>query len=568
MTNTQTMPTQTKASGKSGGCGCQEQKPPESCCCNPVCFERPNYYCGHLLTDADLTLDQTYFREKNRLYHRAIDGFGVACGLRVTCDPKCNGSITVGKGYAIDPCGNDLVVCSPVTYPVIDELKKKNWLLLSHEKEHKKHEKKEKEQAEHNEGWREEYEKCHIKQCFYIGICYDEQPAEYVTPFDTGCSVGPGACEPTRVKEGVRFELYKEIPKRPNPLDEMEKHIEHCFRIFRDTTIFGKGLKHLAPSILAIVTGDRQNLHSDPHDVCCQLRGLFIQQLRICPDLYNCNLEYEVLKIECPPKDTDNIASATVSLKKLFVLIERYVFGCILGQLAFDCPEPCDGCVLIGAVEVENGCLTRVVNWPRWYLWSFANFFEVLIATLVTEAACEIAPARDGGCCPHFDDDLEGFIKLFQVNPRSSEYAARSSVQVLRAVRKAMVSGADFMSRGGVAPEIFAGMRTEQAQAAAQSLNLEVEILGDSAAAEFDPLSAILSRLIHRGAQPLGLFTSDQGQHVSAATRTMNAPAREPAADRLQPSVEDLLKRVKALEDTIKNQQKPGPGDPSGGHVE
>jgi hypothetical protein len=409
-----------------------------------------------------------------------------------------------------------------------------------------------------------------MKQCFYVSICYDEQPAEYVTPFDTGCSVGPGACEPTRIKEGVRFELCQEIPQRPNPLDDMEKRIEHCFRLFRDGTNFGRGLKALAPAILAVVSGNTEHLEADPHDVCCQLRGLFIQQLRVCPDVYNCDLEGEASKIDCPPKGRENSAeAAAASLRKLFVLIQRYVFGCILGELAFDCPEPCGGCVLIGAVEVENGCLKRVVNWPRWYLWSFANFFEVLIATLVNEAACRVAPVADGGCCPSFDNDLEGFIKLFLVHPRSTEFAARSPVHMLRAAYRSMVSGADFMSRGGVAPEVFSGMKTKDAIAAARSLNLNFEILGGSAQEDFDPVSSVLSKLIHRGKQPLGLFTSDEDTLVSAATRTMNSPSREPAADKLDVSVADLIKRIAALEEQVKSQRMPNPsGGDEGGHVE
>src|SRR4051794_36943753 len=50
-------------------------------CCELIDFKRPNYVCGHLLTDADLTLDQRYFREKNKLYNRAFHGHGIVCGL-------------------------------------------------------------------------------------------------------------------------------------------------------------------------------------------------------------------------------------------------------------------------------------------------------------------------------------------------------------------------------------------------------------------------------------------------------------------------------------------------------
>src|SRR5689334_16142248 len=84
-------------------CSCPE--PAHDACCELTCFERPNYFCGHLLTDDDMRLEQKYFREKNKLYHRALHGHGVVCGLRLTCAPHCAGGIQVGPGYAIDPCG-------------------------------------------------------------------------------------------------------------------------------------------------------------------------------------------------------------------------------------------------------------------------------------------------------------------------------------------------------------------------------------------------------------------------------------------------------------------------------
>src|SRR5688500_1460417 len=73
---------------------------PEPTCCDLVCFERPNYFCGHLLTDADLTSAQHYVIEKHKLYHRALHGAGVVCGLRLSCDARCPGHIIVDEGYA------------------------------------------------------------------------------------------------------------------------------------------------------------------------------------------------------------------------------------------------------------------------------------------------------------------------------------------------------------------------------------------------------------------------------------------------------------------------------------
>ena len=49
-------------------------------------FDRNIYYTGKLLTASDLTDEQRYFRDKLRLHHLALHGWGVVCGLRVKPD--------------------------------------------------------------------------------------------------------------------------------------------------------------------------------------------------------------------------------------------------------------------------------------------------------------------------------------------------------------------------------------------------------------------------------------------------------------------------------------------------
>jgi hypothetical protein len=83
---------------------------------------RPNYYCGQLLTDADLRAMVDWSRSRFAL-SRYRDGWGVVCGLEVTCHETGRGhcgssehrgtTVYVNPGYAIDCCGNDLVVCEP-----------------------------------------------------------------------------------------------------------------------------------------------------------------------------------------------------------------------------------------------------------------------------------------------------------------------------------------------------------------------------------------------------------------------------------------------------------------------
>lgn len=92
------------------------------CCCT-VCrglstYERPLFAAGQTLTAADLTALQTYVTGKNRLHNRYLHGWGVVCGLDVVCD-DCEGSVTIRPGYALDPCGSDIVVAQPTRFDVV-----------------------------------------------------------------------------------------------------------------------------------------------------------------------------------------------------------------------------------------------------------------------------------------------------------------------------------------------------------------------------------------------------------------------------------------------------------------
>lgn len=101
------------------GCGCGGT---DGRCCGLECLVRPNFYCGQLLTDTDLSAVVQWTRDRLSLA-RYRDGWGVACGLEVTCSEPDGGcgcrtskgaTVWIGNGYAVDCCGNDLVVCEPI----------------------------------------------------------------------------------------------------------------------------------------------------------------------------------------------------------------------------------------------------------------------------------------------------------------------------------------------------------------------------------------------------------------------------------------------------------------------
>lgn len=116
-----------KGNGGCGcGCACGGQCGCDSQCCELECLVRPNFFCGQMLTDADLAAMVEWTRSRLALA-RYRDGWGIACGLELSCSApgdaaSCCGDkaaesgpvVYLNAGYALDCCGNDLVVCAPI----------------------------------------------------------------------------------------------------------------------------------------------------------------------------------------------------------------------------------------------------------------------------------------------------------------------------------------------------------------------------------------------------------------------------------------------------------------------
>lgn len=78
-------------------------------------FRRNNFFFGRLLTQADLELEQTYFREKQRLHNRALHGFGIVSGLEVS---RRRDRLIITAGLALDCEGNEIVVAETQSHPL------------------------------------------------------------------------------------------------------------------------------------------------------------------------------------------------------------------------------------------------------------------------------------------------------------------------------------------------------------------------------------------------------------------------------------------------------------------
>jgi hypothetical protein len=138
-----------------------------------------------LLNEDDLQAAIDYTVAKRKLTNRYVIGAGVVCGLDVTpdrCDPRV---VVVSPGYAIECCGNDILVTCPEVVDIIDlvrELRQRTGVDCG--------------------------EPCdeQPRQEYHLYIRYAETPTAPVAPYaPDDCATGE--CEFSRISEGYRFEL-------------------------------------------------------------------------------------------------------------------------------------------------------------------------------------------------------------------------------------------------------------------------------------------------------------------------------------------------------------------------
>ncbi|HEY1402773.1 MAG TPA: hypothetical protein VGB05_01465, partial [Pyrinomonadaceae bacterium] len=220
--------------GGGGGCGCGGSQTALCVSGEVGCttssdqsFARPVFFAGQLLTEEDLQALGDYVVGKNRLHNRHLIGDGVVCGLEVICDPCGGGSVTVQPGYALDCCGNDLLLSCPTELNInamARDLRRQ--MLGGHDCGDPCADKKKPQPATPtgknsgteitgavvapDRGTGEQPGTTATAPltrhyCLYAHYC--EEKTDPVSPYSTddGCTFQ--ACQPTRVREGIRFEL-------------------------------------------------------------------------------------------------------------------------------------------------------------------------------------------------------------------------------------------------------------------------------------------------------------------------------------------------------------------------
>lgn len=167
-------------------------------------FSRPRYFYGQLLDVRHFESEQAYFKRKQWMRNRLVDGFGVVCGLDVRAGDDGR-SVVVMPGLALDKHGREIVVPSrsralalPVEEPPI-ELSEGVETIVN--------------ESPNEAGARANGDHCG-DDWVRLAICYDECKSDPEPVMSAGCD-SPTRCSPGAIREGYTLSLQ---PGKADPI--------------------------------------------------------------------------------------------------------------------------------------------------------------------------------------------------------------------------------------------------------------------------------------------------------------------------------------------------------------
>lgn len=342
------------------------------------CLCRPRFFAGQVLTADDLNRLDYYVRAKNRLHNRQLHGWGVVNGLEVSCD-VCGPGVVVGCGYALGPCGDDIVVCEPVVVDVCTLIADCVTLDRARNCDPPAY--------PAPNGCSE------AEQEWVLAIRYSETPTRAVQPLASpagqagcGCSCGgaggtctcggtsakakprnaPVQCEPTVVCEGYDFAVYRKPADTQdddqrsvllNPDSELYKRFDCCTQpLIRDLP------KTPGALTVAAVQQDPVSWNNWLH----AFRNHLLNYLATRPG-QNCELQGRLNAVVLPsPNSTTFVQEVIATALRLAMIWLDMVLGCLCSALLPPCPSahPSD-LVPLASVRVSAGnCrVLSICNW-------------------------------------------------------------------------------------------------------------------------------------------------------------------------------------------------------------
>jgi hypothetical protein len=391
------------STSKSGGCGCAACGTGSGTCAE-TSFKRPRFFAGQLLTEDDLQAMMDYVVGKNRLHNRYLFGEGVVCGLSVTCHPCGGGQVVVAPGFALDCCGNDLVLpCAETldTAALLRDLRKRQ--LNGYE-------------------CGDPCDKEVDRRKYGLYLTYKETPADPVAPYTSGDPCGQQGCEPTRIQEGYGFELRCDCT--PDRQAGLYARIFACIGDVKSATlaIVQAGLLYdmamdikRGPTIAAngTIAGPTQNEIREMRIVAVGLKTWLLNRLEQSNSRTRCDLYDRVKAVHLDAADAfaeggDKAREEADHWLDLVRVLLEYFIDCACLALNPPC-SPCDDTALLLACVELDGCdVIDLCNMSRTFVLSPAAMRYWLPVNLIGDALKTL-------CC---NLDLSGLFEVEQERGR------------------------------------------------------------------------------------------------------------------------------------------------------
>jgi hypothetical protein len=541
------------------------------------CLCRPRFFAGQLLTEEDLNRLDHYIVAKNRLHNRYLFGTGVVCGLEVvcsTCDPAGGGTVVVKAGYALSPCGDDIIVCKDESVDVCDLINRCRPRAPD----------------ECLEGAARPADCQQGTEDWVLAICYREKQSRGITALrgsscscgghgSGGCGCGghsasasnasngsasygaeascgcgggvvattartraaaragptPPQCEPTVTCEGYTFAVYKRPPADPNRADP--------------GALIRRFLCCLEPLLEQLKT--LPNANSTREELQEWLREFMttVREFLITEGLYDCDLAARLAAVAMPPIDANDAdyqrawnASALGVLAILGALFQK----CFCSALLPPCPpSELTDCVPIATVTVarQNCRAIRICNiGSRRFLLTIPALEYWLSWLPPFSNAQTLRSLIDRICCPPV-------TRLF-------EEAGQEKVD-LRPPRAAASSGAGAPAKAAASGRAKAG--------GPGAVHPFAQLLGESFASQprADAARLVLAEMGARAADRSPLVSDVALEHPGEALliHQVLGPALSPLLPLFggraaaEPDVDGLTRKVEALQKQVTKQQ-------------
>jgi hypothetical protein len=403
-------------------------------CGSLECLCRPRFFSGQLLTEEDLNRLDRYIIAKHRLHNRMLFGWGVVNGLEVKCSP-CNDQVIVTAGYALSPCGDDIILCKEISVDIcamVDACTSSR-------------------QRDCGPYSTPEMQDCpDVEQEWVLAVCYEEKSSRGITPLrDTGsrCNCGSTSncgcqgketktasrvtgvrgsasqCEPTVICEGYHFTLFRPAEVGPTNDQPGGRPLAANWMYGVPARFSGSPTRNLEQSAWACLSDfislarqlksptDNSGVQ-DLYKWCCSLKDAF-QNFLAQHGGTDCTL-YDLLNsFRCPDPisygdDTEKYKQAiSAQIGELAGTLHQYVQQCLCSAVLSPLPAAMqDNCVPLATVTLRRkDCrIIKVCNTDvRKFAITFANLsywfssFEPFLAQFreaLDRLCCSGSPVR------------------------------------------------------------------------------------------------------------------------------------------------------------------------------